>query len=103
VKTSSFVRKGRFEVMLETRGGNQSWSGKVKRLDPCRYDRLFVLVGDGRKWFIPSRSLECRSHLSIGGPKYADYQVDRGRSAANPPLDSAPLRGDARAVKGSRL
>jgi hypothetical protein len=35
-------------------GRNQSWTGVVKRLDPARFDYLFVLVGDGRRWFIPS-------------------------------------------------
>ena len=41
-------------VTVCTRGGNQSWSGLVKRLDPTSCDYLFVLVGDGRRWFIPA-------------------------------------------------
>jgi PD-(D/E)XK nuclease superfamily protein len=103
VKTSGCRRNGRYVVRLDTRGGNQSWSGAVKRFDPSRYDALFVLLVDGRRWFIPSSAINGTVAIVLGGPKYAEYQVDRGRSAANPPLDSAPLRGDARAVKGSRL
>jgi hypothetical protein len=33
VKTSSCVRNGRYDVMLATRGGNQSWNGLVKKLE----------------------------------------------------------------------
>ncbi len=36
------------------RGGNQSWNKIVKRFGHERCDYLFVLVGDGRRWFIPS-------------------------------------------------
>src|SRR5215212_9876611 len=54
VKTSTYFRKGRWCVTLCTRGGNQSWSGRVKTLDPALYDYLFVLVGDRRMWLIPS-------------------------------------------------
>jgi hypothetical protein len=40
-------------VAICTRGGNQSWNGITKRLDPTRIDCLFVIVGDGRRWSIP--------------------------------------------------
>ena len=33
VKTSTCFRNGRWDVTLCTRGGNQSWSGIVKRFD----------------------------------------------------------------------
>ena len=107
VKTSSCFRKGRFDVTLATRGGNQSWSGHVKKLDPSRCDYLFVLVADGRKWFIPMTALDCRSHMALGGPKYAAFEVDRDGPDGRPTLHSSALQerlwGDARAVKGSRL
>ena len=61
-----------------TRGGNQSWNGLVKKLDPRDYDYLFVTVADGRRWFIPARVLGDRAHLRLGGPKYAMYEVERG-------------------------
>jgi hypothetical protein len=34
VKTSTCHRNDRWEVTLATRGGNQSWSGLARRLDP---------------------------------------------------------------------
>jgi hypothetical protein len=58
VKTSTVWRKGRFEVTICTRGGNQSWSGVVKHFSPSRCDWLFVHVADGRRWFIPAREVE---------------------------------------------
>ena len=42
VKTSIVLHNGRWGVALCTRGGNQSWSGLVKTLDPSQYDYLFV-------------------------------------------------------------
>ena len=105
VKTSSVYRLGRWEVTVCTRGGNRSWNGLVKRLDPGRYDYLFVLVGDGRRWFIPSDVVDGGSGLRLGGPKYAGYEIEPGQPlrSAPPSLDSAaPWRG-SRAVKGTRL
>jgi hypothetical protein len=78
VKTATVFRKGRYEVSLATRGGNQSWSGRVKTLDSTRYDYLFVLVADGRKWFIPAPNVGGRSGIRLGGPKYASFEVDSG-------------------------
>jgi hypothetical protein len=80
VKTSTRRnQRGRWEVSISTSGGNQSWNGLVKYLDPSRCDYLFVLVGNGRRWFIPSSALECRSALTLGGPKYSEFEVARGR------------------------
>ena len=50
-----------FAVQLATSGGNQSWNRVVKRFDPARYDFLFVLVEDGRQWFIPSADVGGKS------------------------------------------
>ena len=79
VKTSTYCRDGRWCVMLATRGGNQSWSGLVKRFDPSRYDALFVLVGDGRRWYLPAAEIGGSSSVNLGGPKYARFEVDPGR------------------------
>jgi hypothetical protein len=49
VKTSTALRNDRYEVSLATKGGNRSWSGRVKTIDASRYEYLFVLVGDGRQ------------------------------------------------------
>jgi hypothetical protein len=56
VKTCGFWRNNRWEVTLCTRGGNRSWSGISKRLDPSSSDYLFVHVADGRRWMIPQPS-----------------------------------------------
>ena len=79
VKTTTCLYKGRYSVTLSTRGGNQSWSGLVKRFSSERCDWLFVLVGDGRRWFIPADVVEGGSGLLVGGPKYAAYEVESGR------------------------
>ena len=76
VKTTRHFVNGRWHVTLCTRGGNRSWSGQVKKLDPRTYDYLFVSAADGRRWFIPSRRLEARSGLTLGGPKYEMYEVE---------------------------
>ena len=68
VKTSAFPRKRRWEVRVCTAGGNQSWTGLVKRLDPTRYDYLFVHVADGRRWFIPSGAVGGGRGILLGGP-----------------------------------
>lgn len=88
VKTAGTQADRRWRVMIATLGGNQSWSGVVKHFDPSRCDYLFVLVGDGRRWFIPTHALECRRALSLGGPKYSEYEIEPGRALR----DAAPLR-----------
>jgi hypothetical protein len=78
VKTCAAFRNRRWDVHLKTCGGNQSWNGVSKLLDSSRCDYLFVLVGDGRRWFIPSTALGGGSAICLGGPKYAAYEVEPG-------------------------
>ena len=78
VKTSTVFRKNRWDVAVCTRGGNQSWNGIVKYLDPSRYDRLFVLVADGRRWWIPAADVGGTASVRLAGPKYAEFEIDRG-------------------------
>ena len=80
VKTSTVSRRGRWTVSLCTKGGNQSWNGVAKHLDSTRCDYLFVHVGDGRRWFIPTVFLEGRSAVVLGGRKYAQFEFERGES-----------------------
>jgi hypothetical protein len=109
VKTCGCWVRERWSVSVCTRGGNRSWSGLVKRLDSSRFDYLFVLVGDGRRWFIPAKSLGGDTHISLGGPKYSEYEVDRGAplpartGRTNGSRISASARGDVRAAKGDAL
>jgi len=70
VKTSICFRKGRWDITVCTRGRNRSWNGIIKLLESSRYDYLFVLVGDGRRWFIPSAEVGGGVCVKVGGPKY---------------------------------
>jgi hypothetical protein len=79
VKTCTVFHNRRWVVTVCTRGGNRSWSGLVKRFDPGSCDILFAVVGDGRRWCIPSDVLIGRTSIALGGPRYADYEVEPGR------------------------
>ena len=94
VKTSTHRRRGGWGVLISTRGGNQSWTGVVKYFDPGRCDYLFVHVGDGRRWFIPTGALEATSGLTLGGTKYRDFEIEPGRPLAGPSLKSAIAQGE---------
>jgi hypothetical protein len=82
VKTSTHRRGTNWSVHISTRGGNRSWTGLVKHFDPRRCEYLFVHVGDGRRWFIPTPALDCSSSLTVGGPKYSEFEIERGRPLA---------------------
>ena len=92
VKTSRSYRNGRWEVTTCTRGGNQSWNGLVKKLDPRDYDYLFVAVADGRRWFIPARRLGKQAGILLGGPKYEMYEVEPGPPMPVPTLEPTASR-----------
>ena len=78
VKTSRYVRNDRYTVALATRGGNQSWTGLVKRFSATRCDYLFAHVACGRRWFIPAAAVEGTTCILVGGPKYAAYEIEKG-------------------------
>jgi PD-(D/E)XK endonuclease len=103
VKTCTCWVKERWSVSLCTRGGNQSWSGLVKRLDASRCDFVFVLAGDGRRWFIPAAALGGGTGIQLGGPKYAEFEVQRGDPIPRSRIDVPSSRGDARVAKGAGL
>jgi len=90
VKTTRCSRRGRWEVTVATRGGNQSWSGVAKLLDRSRFDYLFVLVGNGRRWFIPAGSVDGCSGLRLGGPKYAEFEVEQGEPIPGCTIEDGP-------------
>ena len=85
VKTSSSLTPvGNWSVAVCTRGGNQSWNKIAKRWDPDRCDFLFVHVGNGRRWFIPAARVEGETSIVVGGPKYAEFEVEAGRPLPSP-------------------
>ena len=79
VKTGTCRVGDRWAVQIATRGGNQSWTGVAKRFDPARCDYLFAHVGDGRRWFIPTSALQATTQVTLGGPRYSEFEIDRGR------------------------
>lgn len=108
VKTSTFrgpVKSGeeRWRISIATNGGNRSWTGLTKKFDPARVDYLFVLVGDGRRWFIPASLVEAARSIALGGTKYSEFEIKRGTPfealiyggvAANRITDASPLQGE---------
>jgi hypothetical protein len=84
VKTSTYrgskANSDRWHVSIATNGGNRSWNGLAKRFDQARVDHLFVLVGDGRRWFIPAHLVEGSRGLVLGGAKYSEFEIERGTS-----------------------
>jgi PD-(D/E)XK endonuclease len=109
VKTSTFRHRTpngheRWSASIRTNGGNQSWTGKTKTFDPTKVDALFVLVGDGRRWFIPARAVEGGETISLGGPKYAEYEIDRAQPIVSlvygAPTDASRIEDSARGSAG---
>lgn len=98
----------RFVVALATKGGNQSWNGVAKRFDQSRFDYLFALTGDGRRWFIPSTVLEARIAISLGGRKYSEFEIEQGRPihelvyGMKPALESGSHSGEYRSGQTGR-
>jgi hypothetical protein len=110
VKTCTCWINKRWSVTLSTRGGNRSWSGLVKNLDATRCDYLFAVVADGRRWCIPAQIVDGGSGVMLGGPKYAEFEVDPGRPLPSRVADepastivSLDARGDVRVAKGDGL
>lgn len=85
VKTTTQWHNRRWLVTLCTRGGNRSWNGVVKRFSSSRCDSLFVVVADGRRWFVPADAVGGGSGIVLGGPKYAEYEVEPGRRLVSEP------------------
>lgn len=82
VKTSgSNTPHGGWAVAICTRGGNQSWSGMVKRFSANRCDELFVATTDGRRWRIPAGAVRGSTSINLGKKQYAEFEV-----ASGPPL-----------------
>jgi PD-(D/E)XK endonuclease len=84
VKTSTQFHRNRWDIAVCTRGGNRSWDGVVKYLDPSRFDRLFVLVDDGRRWFIPAAEVGAKCGLRLGGPQYERFEIEPGEPLRPP-------------------
>ena len=75
--TTRRSRGGRFVVMLETAGGNQSFSTR-KPFDSSRAELLFALTDEGAMYLIPCASITSTRGLTLSG-KYEGYRDDGGR------------------------
>jgi Holliday junction resolvase-like predicted endonuclease len=76
----------------------------IKHFSASRCDSLFVAVADGRRWFIPAGAVDGGSGIVVGGPKYADFEVEPGRPLVSErprSLSSDRPRRGSRAVKGT--
>ena len=80
MRADTLHRQERWSLHVATNGGNQSWSGVAKRFDPMRVDYLFALVGNGRRWFVPAAAVQATIGISLGGTKYSEFEIDRGRA-----------------------
>ena len=69
----------RYPVSLVTCGGNQSWNGVIKTIDPEKIDYLFALTRPGRRWLIPAPALEGQRVIQLGGPKYSEFEIEPGQ------------------------
>ena len=103
VKTSTcLVRASVYAVQTATNGGNQSWTGQVKRFDPARCDFLFVLVADGRRWFIPTSEIASSTGVTVGASRYSEYEVGQDRADSLPSRIADIDRGSAGAGEPGR-
>jgi hypothetical protein len=103
VKTATVVRKGRFDVTLATRGGNQSWSGLVKRFSAERCDWLSswwatVAAGSSR----PRRSAEARGSAWAARSTPSTRSRGGARYPRRSPLDRYPVGASAGFPSGQR-
>lgn len=62
--------------MIATNGGNQSWSRVSKLFDASRFEFLFVITGNGRRWFLPAGEIRAGKTLQLAGPKYAEFEIE---------------------------
>ena len=95
-----------FAVGLCTNRREPSWTGAVSFFDHSRCDFLFVWLIDGRRWFIPSTAVDGKRGISLGGPKYAEYEIradgEVPEASSQPPTMPVPERGERRSRRDGR-
>jgi Holliday junction resolvase-like predicted endonuclease len=97
VKTSCCRSGSGYAVSLATRGGNRSWSGVAKLFDTSRFDYVFVLVADGRRWLIPACEIMAKHSIVVGGRSWARFEVEPGL-----PIRDADEHAGARPLESIR-
>jgi len=75
VKTTTYKTPcGVYQANLSVKGGNRTGTGRVKKFDKGKVDKVFVVVGDGGMFFIPADKVGCHG-LNLG-VKYDSYKVN---------------------------
>lgn len=77
VKTTKFKDGKYYQVALQTRGGNQSWSGTIKTFIDTEVELLYIVCDNGTEYMIPAREITSRNSLNLG-EKYADWKTLKG-------------------------
>lgn len=70
-KSTKYKDNNKYRVQLATNGGNQSWSGVVKKLDAVEIDRLFVYCFDGTCYEFGPDEFANKSAMILGPTKKA--------------------------------
>jgi hypothetical protein len=74
VKTTNFKNKnGSFEAALRTCGGNRT-ANYIQYFDNKTVDYLFVVTGDGSRYFIPAKEVNGTTSITLC-KKYVNYVV----------------------------
>lgn len=74
VKSTRYARRGCYEVVLATFGGNKTASNIKRDLSSHDADYVFIYADDGSRYLIPTVEIEGRAMLRLGA-KWSEYLV----------------------------
>lgn len=67
VKTTTFkAPSGAWVISLTIKGGNRTGKGKIRAFDKSKVDAVFVVAGDGSKYYIPVSKMKSSSTIYLG-------------------------------------
>lgn len=73
VKSTTAIRRGRYEVGLRTQGGNKT-QFTIRHFDNLGVELLFVACANGDRYLIPAVEVSSRSYITLGS-KYLRFRV----------------------------
>lgn len=68
VKTSKQIRRDKYVVGLRT-----TYRHTRENFDPSKYDLLFIALGDGREYLIPTSEVKTKTSLTIGNDEFKEF------------------------------
>lgn len=75
VKTTTYrSRHGVYVAHLTVQGGNRSWNGVPKKLNPATIDLLFIVTADFQRYLFPVAAVQNHAQLHLGRDK-AEYLI----------------------------